>query len=115
MKKVFIISQSQKWWGEEMKSDALKIFLSFLLVTLLNLAIPQPLLAQEYAIIDLGTLGGNMSTATDINNLGQVVGYSSTATGEWYDWHAFIYDITVGMKDLGTLGGTKSSAYGIND
>jgi probable HAF family extracellular repeat protein len=33
-------------------------------------------------MVNLGTLGGNFSIAFGINDLGQVVGYSSTASGE---------------------------------
>ena len=50
--------------------------------------------------------------ATDINNLGQVVGESRTATG---DWHAFVWDSVDGMTDIGTLGGSSSIAKPINN
>ena len=62
--------------------------------------------AYEYEPIDLGTLGGEESWAQDINNRGQVVGYSETADG---DLHAFLWEKGV-MTDLGTLGGDFSSA-----
>jgi probable HAF family extracellular repeat protein len=58
---------------------------------------------------DLGTLGGNSSTGNDINDSGQVAGYSNG--------HAFITGPNgVGMIDLGTLGGDNSMSYakGIN-
>jgi probable HAF family extracellular repeat protein len=60
---------------------------------------------------DLGTLGGLTSDATDINNLGQVVGVSINAAGET---HAFLWEHGR-MRDLGTLGGSFSVAQGIND
>jgi probable HAF family extracellular repeat protein len=65
---------------------------------------------QAVRISDLGTLGGDYSEAFAINALGQVVGASTTASGER---HAFLW--TAGhMRDLGTLGGTSSIARDIN-
>jgi probable HAF family extracellular repeat protein len=67
---------------------------------------------------DLQTLGGTTSCAYGINNLGQIVGYSETATSG--ETHAFIWkddgdETTTDMEDLGTLGGTNSYAYDINN
>jgi len=59
---------------------------------------------------DLGTLGGTGSVAYAVNDAGQVVGYSQTATG---DTHAFLYSGGI-MMDLGTFGGRTSYAFGIN-
>lgn len=48
---------------------------------------------------DLGSLGGGFATATGINDLGQVVGVSSTADGVR---HAYAYDpVTKVMRNLG--------------
>jgi probable HAF family extracellular repeat protein len=74
---------------------------------------------------DLGTLGYHCyvaddegavacfeeSVATDINNHGQIVGFSST---ELHSAHAFLLQDGT-MQDLGTLGGLQSWAYAIND
>jgi probable HAF family extracellular repeat protein len=63
------------------------------------------------SITDLGTLPGDaypVSSATAINDSGQVVGYG--------DRHAFQWSASGGMQDLGTLpGSTNSYANGIND
>ena|SRR3989338_1068555 len=67
--------------------------------------------AVDYQIVDLGTLSGSFSYAYGINNNGQIVGMSSTASG--YD-HAFLYQNGT-MTSLDTLGGAYSGAYGIND
>ena len=60
---------------------------------------------------DLGTLGGNSSDATAINESGVVVGWAQTATST----HAFRWTSGTGMVDLGTLGGSGSNAADIND
>ena len=63
--------------------------------------------------IDLGTLGGFNSFATDINASGTVVGYAETPTLEL---HAFIWNAQSGMRDLGTLPGDYLSfAHAIDD
>ncbi|MGB7934198.1 MAG: hypothetical protein WCH04_18630 [Gammaproteobacteria bacterium] len=63
-------------------------------------------------VIDLGTLpGGTHSTASDINDDGEIVGTSEMMSG--YE-HAFIRKNGV-MIDIGTLGGDRSEANGIND
>jgi probable HAF family extracellular repeat protein len=59
----------------------------------------------------LGTLGGMSSEAVGINDSGQIVGHSHTASGQM---HAFLYSGGV-MKDLGTLGGASSRALAINE
>ncbi len=64
----------------------------------------------SYSITDLGSLGGKITSATDLNERGQVVGESQTGTTT----HAFLWDPIKGMQDLGA-GSTYSSATGINE
>jgi probable HAF family extracellular repeat protein len=65
---------------------------------------------SKATLTDLGTLGGEESVAYDLNEKGQVVGKSQTASG---DWHAFLWK-DGSMKDLGSLGG-ESCACAINE
>jgi probable HAF family extracellular repeat protein len=80
--------------------------------------------AQTYTITDIGVLkGDNESSGFWINNLGEVVGCSDTATVEGYPCtglvagqHAFSWTKSGGLKDLGTLSeATVSGAIGVND
>jgi probable HAF family extracellular repeat protein len=67
--------------------------------------------AVPYTVTDIGTMGGASSVAHDVNNAGQVVGYSLMPGGIY---HAFLWQDGT-MRDLGTLGGEYSDAYAIND
>ena len=62
----------------------------------------------DTGMIDLGTLGGSTSV-TAINDRGDAVGTSATASG---DLHAFVWTAETGMIDLGTLGADGSSHAG---
>ena len=66
--------------------------------------------AQQPVVIDIGTLGGTISEARDVNDNGQVVGFSRTS-GDVTS-HAFSWTATGGMVDLGTLG-TLSRDYSV--
>jgi probable HAF family extracellular repeat protein len=67
--------------------------------------------AQSYTITDLGALPGfDISIASDINNHGEIVGYSYRGPVS----RGFIY-VNGQMHDLGTLGGDYSDAQAIND
>jgi chitinase len=60
-------------------------------------------------LVDLGTLGGDESYASGINDRGQVIGASWTKTGAT---HAFVWE-NGAMTDLGH-GGNTSEAFAIN-
>ncbi|GET42619.1 DUF3466 family protein [Microseira wollei] len=68
-------------------------------------------------MINLGTLGSgyygfSYTYGKAINDLGQVVGYSSTTDGQD---RAFLWEKNSGMINLGTLGGNYSIATAINN
>jgi probable HAF family extracellular repeat protein len=65
---------------------------------------------------DLGTLGGSnaQSAADDVNNLSEVVGWSSWQAPEGHTYSAFLWQNGV-MTNLGTGGGLNSYAAAIND
>jgi probable HAF family extracellular repeat protein len=68
--------------------------------------------------IELGTLGGTQySTASSINNRGEVIGGSNLRGNKLF--HTFLWTREHGMRDLGTVKGDLSSAPGaqhaIND
>lgn len=66
-----------------------------------------------WSIKSLGTLGGSYSSASDINNLGQIVGTSNLPDKTA---RAFMTGPNgAGMTALGTLDGNYSSATGINE
>ncbi|MGB7746297.1 MAG: hypothetical protein WBN75_03325 [Verrucomicrobiia bacterium] len=81
-----------------------------------------PLLYHDGLTQDLGTLGGTSGSATAINDLGEIIGWSATTSNA--ETHAFLYRNGT-MTDLGTFGAqtnipgvlsySYSSAYAINN
>jgi len=65
-------------------------------------------------MLDLGSLygPGSVSRAEGINNIGQVVGYSYTSSG---DFSVFLWSPSTGMQDLGNLDGFQCIPHDIND
>jgi probable HAF family extracellular repeat protein len=65
-------------------------------------------------VIDLGTLGGNTSSAGSVNNNGQIAGYAKNSSGKYL---ACLFDSTGNGAniDLGTLGELGSEALSINN
>ena len=74
------------------------------------------MVATATGLIDLGTLSGGVddaSAAFDINDRGQVTGWSgSTST---VGTHAFVWTAAAGMRDIGTLGGNYTRGWSINE
>jgi probable HAF family extracellular repeat protein len=81
---------------------------------------------EDGDLTDLGTFGGNESTAVAVNNRGQVAGAALNTIPDPYpsifaipngatQAHAFRWTKSRGMQDLGTLGGTDSGAFLINE
>lgn len=79
------------------------------LILLAVLAVPFAAHADpSYSVTVVGVAG---STASDVNNSGQVTGWFATGGGTD---HAFLYSGGV-SSDLGTLGGASSHANALND
>ena len=82
----------------------------------------QAVLFKDGSVVDLGTLGGNESSAFGVNDRGQVVGCAANAVPDSFGFcfgvpqqsRAFIWN-GGGMKDLGTLGGPDALAELVND
>lgn len=66
---------------------------------------------SSYGLRDLGTLGGMITAAADVNAFGQVAGVSMTSEGFL---HAFLWSKGK-MRDIGTLGGQSSYATALDD
>ncbi|MCL4198280.1 MAG: DUF3466 family protein [Phycisphaerales bacterium] len=64
--------------------------------------------------VDLGTLGGRLSTALGANSQGWIVGRSNPPGGSIFDNRAFLWRDGQ-MTDLGTFGGDHAEAYAINE
>jgi len=76
-----------------------------------GLVLAAPAAAASYRVIDLGTLGGRSSGATDLNDAGAIAGWSRTASGQA---HAVVWRAGH-MIDIGTLGGPSSRATSISN
>jgi probable HAF family extracellular repeat protein len=63
-------------------------------------------------ILDLGTFGGSMSNATDVNNANVVVGSAGTSENRW---KAFLWRDGEPKMDLGSMSANNSSAKAVND
>jgi probable HAF family extracellular repeat protein len=101
----------------------MKRFVRFWLVLFVaaTLVVAHPTAASPQ-LIDLGTLGGDYTSAWDINNRGQVVGSSSLTGGlipgsssvDYTTVRAFLWE-NGDMINLGTGGGVSSYARAISD
>jgi len=61
---------------------------------------------------DIGTFGGEESTAAAINGVGVVTGSAQAAD---FTWHAYRFDKRDGLRELDTLGGASSAGTAINE
>ena len=68
---------------------------------------------KHTGMVDLGTFGGTIGCAVNLNNHGQVAGYSNLAGDQTA--HPFLWTTPGPMRDLGTLGGTYGFAILVND
>lgn len=66
----------------------------------------------RYELIDVGSLGGLITTAQHVNDFGEVIGTSNTTDN--VSQHAYLWRKGQ-MEDLGTLGGYNSQGIKVND
>lgn len=69
---------------------------------------------HEGAMVDLGTLGGDFSSSADVNDRGEVVGWSTVSRTGNDPSHAFIWRFGR-IHDLGGLAGRSASATAVNN
>jgi probable HAF family extracellular repeat protein len=72
-----------------------------------------PFLWENGTMLDLGSLGGTLSTTTAFNNRGDIVG-SSYLAGDLKS-HPYLWTKNRGMQDLGTLGGDNGVTNWVNE
>src|ERR1700722_1818782 len=86
------------------------------LLTLILASAPLSATTPAYSVVDVGSLGGNITEALGINDNGDIVGESQIATSSTSAMHAFLYHhASRSMVDLGAPGGSQSEAFSIND
>jgi probable HAF family extracellular repeat protein len=67
--------------------------------------------SQANGLEEIGSLGGDEMSPTEINDAGTIVGFGTTASGET-QW--FVWSKANGLVDIGTLGGDFRWASDIN-
>jgi len=68
----------------------------------------------ETEAVDLGTLGGTDSHASDVNSAGWVTGWSNPPGGTGFNRRGFLWRDGQ-MEDIGSLGGDRVEANGISN
>jgi probable HAF family extracellular repeat protein len=98
-------------WQEKGEGEMNRKIRLITLAFILAVAAPAQQAIGYYQIIDLGTLGGNESTARSINNNGQIVGWADDSSGNSI---ATLFDPTGGGNNI-ALSGLRSEAWSINN
>ena len=89
------------------------VLIIILLGSYVPLGFSKPNTTRNYSVQDIGSLANTWSRASDINDLGQVVGVSGGSDA--YN-HAFLWSKNRGMIDIGTLPeGTDTWGQAINN
>ena len=86
------------------------------LLTLILAAAPLSAATPAYSVVDVGSLGGDITQAYGINDNGDIVGESEISASSTSVMHAFLYHhASRSVVDLGAPGGSQSEAFSIND